>query len=245
MHSRSDAHDHLVDIWGLGTIMLFLINSQEMSTNPASGFVNLTQAELYAIILKACMQSKAHLELPAQDFIRRCCQVVAQNRMSACEAQAHPWFSDPRHLKLLEIVKATCRDSWEPASGIFPPTDVLPDLAPSATRREEDEPAVSSVVSSTAGGITASQYFSSIDAVAPDSLPTPPGMAPRPSLPILASLTMRKNVVEVPCTPFDGRGEDGRQKHSQASFDSQDMIPASIVMSSQRQREVRHESIYF
>jgi serine/threonine protein kinase len=255
MHNRSETHDHLVDIWGLGTVMLFLINGQELTA--AKGLVNLTQAEVYAIILKVCLQSKTQPGKMAQDFARQCCQVTARNRMSAQEAQIHPWFSDPRHLKLIELVKKICKETWKPATGIFPPTDVLPDLAHLVTPSPGAETGTSEGLSQFASGITASQYFSNVSMPPPSTvptLPTPPGFATAHSL--SASLKAWEVGVEVPCTPFD-RAEAGAKASQSQGFrvsgvvretqdniyETQDIIPASISMEV-RKEKARCESMY-
>jgi serine/threonine protein kinase len=255
MHNRNETHDHLVDMWGLGTIMLFLINGQELTA--AKGLVNLTQAEVYAIILKVCLQSKTQPGKMAQDFARQCCQVTARNRMSAQEAQVHPWFSDPRHLKLIELVKKICKETWKPATGIFPPTDVLPDLAHLVTPSPEAETGTSECLSHVASGITASQYFSNVSMPPPSTVPTPPTPPGFPTGHSVPSSSMAWNAgVEVLCTPFNGKEAGAKASQSQGFrvsdvvretqdiiYETQDIIPASISMEV-RTEKARCESMY-
>ena len=250
MHKRGESHDHLVDIWGLGTIMLFMINGHELKA--VNGFPNMTQDEVYANILRVCMKSKARPGQAAQDFVRRCCQVAARDRMTTAEAQIHSWFDDPRHLKLLDVVMRSCNKSWKPATGIYPPTDILPDLSHLVTQSEEPETGTSQVISSAASGLTASQYFTNIDMEVPANLPTPPGIPIR--LLQHEDLAVQDLNIEVPCTPFEEEYTGAKESQSQGfrPFDfvheTQDIIPDSlpdsITMEMQMGVGMRHQSMF-
>ncbi|KAH6694124.1 kinase-like domain-containing protein, partial [Plectosphaerella plurivora] len=250
MHKRGESHDHLVDIWGLGTIMLFMINGHELTA--VNGFPKMTQDQVYANIHKVCMESKARPGQAAQDFVRRCCQVASRDRMTTPVAQTHSWFDDPRHLKLLDVAIRSCRKSWKPATGIYPPTDMLPDLSHLVTPGEEHETRTSEVISSAASGLTASQYFTNIDMEVPANLPTPPGIPIR--LLQHEDLAVQDPNIEVPCSSFNEEYTSGEENQSQGFrpaghvHESQDIIPdslpESVPVEMQMGMGMRHHSMF-
>jgi serine/threonine protein kinase len=126
LHFHHEYYTESVDIWALGILTLFLLNSDPIQQ--LAGLKSMDQETIDAMITKifASVSLQEALCLDGQSFVRHCLKVKPELRMTAKQAKRHPWLRLSRR-KIDDWTKI--RDaSWKPKSRSSPLITDLMDI---------------------------------------------------------------------------------------------------------------------
>lgn len=205
MHKSIPEHDRPVDVWGIGTIMMFIINSEYMSAL-TKDLYSLPQQVIDDLIKEVSSRSRMTVSLVARSFVWACVQVDQGARITAQQAEGHQWFSEDRHKGRMKILRRSIELSWNAKRNVFPGTDRLGDLG--AVARTAERQPTASLPSTTAGSMMASHYFATINFNKSGHMPTPPRPDQAASENVPAIRVQNSSSVEVPETPPEDRGAE-------------------------------------
>ncbi|CRK30431.1 hypothetical protein BN1708_000953 [Verticillium longisporum] len=117
-----------VDMWAMGVIMLFVLNSQ--ATEDIGGLYRYSQEQVIDCI--KCIVDDRHTTLSTIGvrFLQRCLVVDPSKRMTSAQAVQHPWFTMEQHEKRLDDLKLCVEQSWNGDKKVFPCPEEIPDFGP-------------------------------------------------------------------------------------------------------------------
>lgn len=167
MYKNQQEHERPVDVWGIGTIMLFLINSQEM-TALAADLCSLTQEMVEQVIEAISASSRLDVSHIVKDLARACLTVDWKARPTAQQAKEDPWFDQSRHKARLDTLRESIRLSWNATKKILPGTERLADLGTVGAATNVEAQPLLIPPSASPGGLTASKYFGDINFGSPN-----------------------------------------------------------------------------
>ncbi|CRK30453.1 hypothetical protein BN1708_000969 [Verticillium longisporum] len=117
-----------VDMWAVGVIMLFVLNSP--ATEDIGGLYRYSQDQIIDCIKCIVDDWQTTLSTISVRFLQRCLMVDPSKRMTSAQAVQHPWFTIEQHEKRLDDMKLCVEQSWNGDKKVFPCPEEIPDLGP-------------------------------------------------------------------------------------------------------------------